>query len=53
MPWVKCTAGSSAEHLIVASRRRLLGHLEARDEDGAAREMEDHLTRLDPGAERP
>ena len=40
-------AGPSAEHLIIASRHRLLGHLEARDEDGAAREMEDHLTRLD------
>ena len=41
-------AGPSAEHLIITSRHRLLGHLEARDEDGAAREMEDHLTRLDP-----
>ena len=40
-------AGPSAEHLIIDSRHRLLGHLETRDEDGAAREMEAHLTRLD------
>ena len=39
-------AGPSAEDLIIASRYRLLGHLEARDADAAAQEMEDHLTRL-------
>ena len=39
-------AGPSAEDLIIASRRRLLGRLEARDADAAAREMEDHLAQL-------
>ena len=39
-------AGPSAEHLIIASRRRLLAHVDARDANAAAREMEDHLTRL-------
>lgn len=39
-------AGLAAEDLIIASRRRLLGHLESRDADGAAREMEDNLARL-------
>ena len=39
-------AGPSAEDLIIAFRHRLLGHVEARDANAAAREMEDHLTRL-------
>ena len=39
-------AGPAAEDLIIASRRRMLGHLAARDGDGAAREMEDHIARL-------
>ena len=39
-------AGPSAEDLIIASHRRLLGHLEARDADAAAHEMEDHVSRL-------
>jgi hypothetical protein len=39
-------AGPAAEDMIIASRRRLLGRLEIRDADGAAREMEDCLTRL-------
>ena len=39
-------AGPSAEDLIIASHRRLLGHLEARDADAAAREMEDHIAQL-------
>jgi GntR family transcriptional regulator, transcriptional repressor for pyruvate dehydrogenase complex len=39
-------AGPSAEDLIVASRRRLLSHLEAGDADRAAQEMADHLTQL-------
>ena len=39
-------AGPAAEDLIIASRRRMLGHLAAHDADGAAREMEDHLARL-------
>jgi GntR family transcriptional repressor for pyruvate dehydrogenase complex len=36
-------AGPSAEDFIVASRRRLLGHLEAGDAGRAAQEMADHL----------
>jgi GntR family transcriptional repressor for pyruvate dehydrogenase complex len=40
-------AGPSTQNLIIASRHRLLRHLEARDADGAAREMEDLLMRLD------
>jgi DNA-binding FadR family transcriptional regulator len=43
-------AGPSAESLIIASRRRLLVYLRARDADGAAQEMADHLERL--GLER-
>ena len=39
-------AGPAAEDMIIASRRRLLGHLEMRDADGAAQEMDDYLTRL-------
>jgi DNA-binding FadR family transcriptional regulator len=39
-------AGPAAEDLIIASRRRMLGHLASRDADGAAREMEDHMARL-------
>ena len=39
-------AGPDAEDLIIASRRRMLGHLTFRDADGAAREMEDHMARL-------
>jgi GntR family transcriptional regulator, transcriptional repressor for pyruvate dehydrogenase complex len=39
-------AGPAAEDLIIASRWRLLGHLEARDAQRAAREMEDHMTQL-------
>jgi GntR family transcriptional repressor for pyruvate dehydrogenase complex len=39
-------AGPAAEDLIIASRRRMLGHLALRDADGAAREMEDHMARL-------
>jgi GntR family transcriptional regulator, transcriptional repressor for pyruvate dehydrogenase complex len=39
-------AGPAAEELIIASRRRMLGHLASRDADGAAREMEDHMARL-------
>jgi DNA-binding FadR family transcriptional regulator len=40
------SAGPSAESLIVGSRRRLLVYLRARDADGAAQEMADHLERL-------
>jgi DNA-binding FadR family transcriptional regulator len=40
-------AGPSAESLIIASRRRLLVYLRARDADGAAQEMADHLERLE------
>jgi DNA-binding FadR family transcriptional regulator len=36
----------SAEDLIIASRRRLLSHLEARDADAAAQEMKDHMATL-------
>jgi GntR family transcriptional regulator, transcriptional repressor for pyruvate dehydrogenase complex len=39
-------AGPAAEGPIIASRRRLLGHLESRDADSAAQEMEDHIARL-------
>lgn len=39
-------AGPSAEDLIIASRHRLLGLVEARDANAAAREMEDHMARL-------
>jgi GntR family transcriptional regulator, transcriptional repressor for pyruvate dehydrogenase complex len=39
-------AGPAAENLIIASHRRLLGHLVSRDADGAAREMEDLMARL-------
>jgi GntR family transcriptional repressor for pyruvate dehydrogenase complex len=39
-------AGPAAEDLIIASRRRMLGHLASGDAHGAAREMEDHMTRL-------
>lgn len=39
-------AGPAAEDLIIASRRRLLSHLESRDADCAAREMEDDMARL-------
>jgi DNA-binding FadR family transcriptional regulator len=39
-------AGPAAEDLIVASRRRVLGHLDSRDAEGAAREMEDHMALL-------
>lgn len=40
-------AGPCAESLIIESRRRLLGHLQARDADSAAQEIEDHLAHLD------
>jgi GntR family transcriptional regulator, transcriptional repressor for pyruvate dehydrogenase complex len=39
-------AGPAAEDMIIASRDRILSHLELRDGDGAAREMEDYLTQL-------
>jgi GntR family transcriptional regulator, transcriptional repressor for pyruvate dehydrogenase complex len=39
-------AGPAAEDLIIFSRCRLLRHLASRDADSAAREMEDHMTRL-------
>jgi DNA-binding FadR family transcriptional regulator len=39
-------AGPAAEGLIIASRRRVLGHLDSRDAEGAAREMEAHMTLL-------
>ncbi len=39
-------AGPAAEDLIIASRRRMLGHLASRDADGAAREAEDHMAGL-------
>jgi hypothetical protein len=39
-------AGPAAEDLIIFSRYRLLRHLACRDADSAAREMEDHMTRL-------
>ena len=45
-------AGPSAEDLIIASRRRLLGHLETRDAEAAAREMEDHIWRLSRAGDR-
>jgi GntR family transcriptional repressor for pyruvate dehydrogenase complex len=38
--------GPRADGIILSSRRRLLRHLSARDADGAAREMEHHLTGL-------
>ena len=45
-------AGPSAEDLIIASRRRLLGHLQAHDADAAAREMEDHVAQLSRTGDR-
>lgn len=39
-------AGPDAEGLITAAHRRLTRHLEQRDADGAAREMEHYLTLL-------
>lgn len=39
--------GPSADEVIVSSRGRLLHHLQARDAESAAGEMEEHLTRLD------
>lgn len=38
--------GPRADGIILSSRRRLLRHLTMRDADGAAREMEHHLTGL-------
>jgi hypothetical protein len=38
--------GPRADGIILSSRRRLLRHLKLRDADGAAREMEHHLTGL-------
>ena len=38
--------GPRADGIILSSRRRLLRHLKTRDADGAAREMEHHLTGL-------
>jgi GntR family transcriptional regulator, transcriptional repressor for pyruvate dehydrogenase complex len=38
--------GPRADGIILSSRRRLLRHLRTRDADGAAREMEHHLTGL-------
>ncbi len=45
-------AGPAAEALIIASHRRLLGCLEARDADAAARVMENHLARLGQASPR-
>ena len=38
--------GPRADGIVLSSRRRLLRHLKLRDADGAAREMEHHLTGL-------
>lgn len=46
-------AGPGAEHRIIASRRRLLAWLEARDADAAAWEMEDCMARLDKTGAEP
>jgi DNA-binding GntR family transcriptional regulator len=40
------TVGPAADGIILSSRRRLLRRLGARDADGAAREMEQHLKGL-------
>jgi DNA-binding FadR family transcriptional regulator len=40
------TVGPRADGIILSSRRRLLRHLSTKDADGAAREMEHHLTGL-------
>ena len=40
------TVGPAADGIILSSRRRLLRQLKARDADGAAREMEQHLRGL-------
>ena len=40
------TVGPAADGIILSSRRRLLRRLRARDADGAAREMEQHLKGL-------
>ena len=45
-------AGPSTEGLIITSHRRLLGHLEARDAEAAAREMGDHISRLSRAGDR-
>ena len=39
--------GPSADEVIASSRGRLLRHLQARDAESAAGEMEEHLSRLD------
>ena len=39
--------GPAADELIMSSRGRLLRHLQARDAEGAAGEIEEHLSRLD------
>jgi DNA-binding FadR family transcriptional regulator len=40
------TAGPAADDIIAGSRRRLLALIQARDADGAEREMEHHLEGL-------
>jgi WhiB family transcriptional regulator, redox-sensing transcriptional regulator len=37
------TVGPACHGMVLNSRQRLLGHLRARESDGAAREIEDHL----------
>ena len=41
-----CTVGPVADGMITSSRRRLLSRLRARDAEGAALEMENHLRAL-------
>ena len=46
MQGLMLSVGTAADGMIVSSRQRLLGCLRARDADGAALEMEDHLRGL-------
>ena len=46
------TAGPAADDIIASSRRRLLALIQARDADGAGREMERHLEGLSWTVER-
>ena len=46
MPSMMLAAGRGADGMIASSRRRLLACLRARDADGAALEMEEHLRGL-------
>lgn len=45
-------ARPSTEGFIITSHRHLLGHLETRDAEAAAREMEDHISWLSQAGDR-